>query len=458
MPETNQSNTETTQTRIVYSASEMGIVDRAYSKGGKIQFDGWLSRENVDYYGTIFEAEGARKYFDRFLANPVICFNHDLNIPLGRATNPMIKTGDGIYLEGVVLSDIPVVRDTIAPLIEDNVLGQMSIQAAVFDYVTGSDGVPRFTEYLIMEGSVVTVAGNHKATIDPASIKSLARNLNLDLGKAHVESIDDIVSKYLTGEIQKKRVYTGYSMPEQIATPIFSIRTQPSHVVPADETTQGSLHFSVRRDLEGSSTDMYPVGYITEAGELAVSRNHMAISLCQLFGARNSEALSMDDEVRVKAIRNILDLYKSQEMTEPSLGEVGLSEISDEVLKGLQFRNVKWNENESRILMFDMIRSNAVNLKNGITGIKDPSEEELRTLSDLVMPMVSRWVDLYVGVSGYAYSESEMEFWEEIIEKIKELRYPKETQTLEDSMPALRETPEQEKPVKIELVIPELGI
>lgn len=448
MSETNQKNS------IVKSASEGAIVERAYNKSGQIQFDAWLSREIVDYYGTIFDAEGARRYFDRFQRNPVICFNHDLNIPLGMATNPVIRTGEGIFLEGVVLSDIPVVRDTIAPLIADKVLRQMSINAAVFDYETESAGVVRFTDYLIMEGSVVTVAGNHEATIDPDTVKLLTRQLNLETRDFDPKSLEEIVSGYMDGKIVKKKVYTGIDMPQQIATPIFSIRTQPTNVVPVDTEKPGSLFYIVRRDFEGTSSDLYPIGFVNDKEEFQVSRSHMTTSLCQLFGARNAEAFSMDENVRVAAIRNILALYNSENMAEPCLGEVSLSECTDEVIASLQFRNINWKENEPRLLLMEGIKSYARNLHNGLQGVKDPTEVELRDISEQVLPLVQRWVDLYVGVSGYAYSEKEMEFWEDLIEKVKELRYPKAEDVEEERIPVLREAEVAVDP----LSIPELGI
>lgn len=393
------------------SASAESQIVEVKAKGPIVSFSSWLSTEIVDYYRTIFVAEGARRYFNRFEANPIILWNHDVKSPgIGRCDNPEIITGRGIYLNDVQLSDVPMVRDIISPLIQDKALNQMSLNAAILAYEEMPDDVVRFTEWILWEASLVNVAGNHTAAITADTIKVYRSVLGLQENphrapEEEINDLDALVKAYQRGQIVKK---TGYSIPEMAATE--NRLPYEARVLNADNP-QGWL---VSRNLhDGTQVGLFSVGTVEDSG-VAFDQSKTAETLCRILGAKTPEVRMMSEEVRHHAVKEICLLYQKEGLNVPVVragtvddAEMKLSDLSPDQLRMLRYSDVDFQNGEDTLFMMTTLQRDLQAVTQALESPKMPelSPEEHEQVLRSMASIVTRYMSMDWRLYGYIWEE-----------------------------------------------------
>ena len=182
--------------RILRNLFDVEVMEKAVGDNLPV-LGGYVSTSSPDLVGDVIPPSAFEKWFDNYKKNPIYCFDHNRSMPIGRVNNPRI-TDKGLYLENIVLSAVPIVKDYLSILIRDKVLSQQSIGFyAIKGHADRNTGYYVHDEVFMYEGSLVSVACNPTATLD--SIKSLIGNkFNLYQDEA------EFFAAYDRGEVTKK--------------------------------------------------------------------------------------------------------------------------------------------------------------------------------------------------------------------------------------------------------------
>lgn len=447
-----------TEVRRSSASLESRIVD-VKAKGPLVQFNSWLSKEIVDYYNTIFVAEGVRNHFERYVANPIVLWNHDTSMPgLGMCQNPQIVSREGIYLENVLLSDVPMVRDVISPLIQDGALNQMSLNAAVYKYelVPGTE-ILRFTDWILWEASLVNVAGNHMATITPDSIQTLRSQLGLKFS-AHqpepeeLQSFEDLVLAYQRGQLVKSTGYSLGEMPVSENRGPYEVRT-----LSADNP---QAHLVSRNLHDGSAVGLFSIGEVKSTGEVAVDRSKLSETLCRLLGAKTPEVRMMSAEVRAAALEEICKIYASQGIEVPVVragtveeSEMSLADLTVDHVRTLRYSDVDFKAGEDVEFLLTTLQRDLTSVTTALSSSKLPelTVEEHDGVIRAMAEVVKRYLELSYQVYGYVWGDDSIREFEEVFKAFKKAKGYEEDSEEEDDdsmeveesvMDAVREAPE----------------
>lgn len=182
--------------RILRNLFDVEVMEKAVGDALPV-LGGYVSTSSPDLVGDVIPPSAFEKWFENYKRNPIYCFDHNRNMPIGRVNNPRI-TDKGLYLENIVLSAVPIVKDYLSILIKDKVLSQQSIGFyAIKGHQDKQSGYFVHDEVFLYEGSLVSVACNPTATLD--SIKSLIGNkFNL------YQDEQEFFAAYDRGEVTKK--------------------------------------------------------------------------------------------------------------------------------------------------------------------------------------------------------------------------------------------------------------
>lgn len=126
------------------------------------RFEGWASTEQLDYDGDIVRASAFRETLQRFMANPVLLWQHDWKQPVGKIVRAEIADGQGLFIEAE-LSDTTTGRDAQI-LLADGVIRDMSIGFVTREF-NALDSGREITQLDLYEISLVTVGSNPTAEI-----------------------------------------------------------------------------------------------------------------------------------------------------------------------------------------------------------------------------------------------------------------------------------------------------
>lgn len=126
------------------------------------RFEGWASTEQLDFDGDVVRASAFRETLPRFLANPVLLWQHDWKTPIGKIVRAEIEEGRGLYIEAE-LSDTSAGRDAQI-LLSDGVIRDLSIGFFAREYTPLERG-REITQLDLYEISLVTVGANATAEI-----------------------------------------------------------------------------------------------------------------------------------------------------------------------------------------------------------------------------------------------------------------------------------------------------
>lgn len=144
---------------------------KSLEKGDDVVIEGWANKAVVDEVGDLMNFEDVD--MSRFKKNPIIFFNHDRSLPIGKATETKI-TPEGLWIKAKISkSDNPIVS-YVRDLVKEGILKTFSIG---FDpkeqQINRSEGYNEITKWKLNEVSVVTLPCNVDAEFQLSKAKSL---------------------------------------------------------------------------------------------------------------------------------------------------------------------------------------------------------------------------------------------------------------------------------------------
>jgi len=139
-------------------------------KGKQVIIEGFANKAVSDRIGDLIPPDAWE--LDNFKKNPIIFFNHDRNIPIGKAIDTKI-TDEGLKIKvRISKSDqapIPFIRD----MIEEGILKTFSVGFDDHESAFKSDeGHNSFKRAELLETSVVTIPMNQESDFELVSLKS----------------------------------------------------------------------------------------------------------------------------------------------------------------------------------------------------------------------------------------------------------------------------------------------
>lgn len=165
-----------------------------------VTISGMASTNDIDRVGDVISPDAWKKGgLENFKRNPIILFNHDPNMPIGKATD-VGPNEKGLGLKAFISKHAP---NGIAELIKDGVLGAFSVGFMVkdADYIEETGGL-KIKDAELFEVSVVSIPANQAATF------SLAKSFESmdDYEEFKKLFIKDLADQPLTEEVNASNV------------------------------------------------------------------------------------------------------------------------------------------------------------------------------------------------------------------------------------------------------------
>ena len=375
------------------------ITEKSAPSSKKMMFSGFVSTTDPDLTGDIVAADAFDKHITQYMERPVYLYQHDKLQPIGRVSNVLTNyTKDGktgLYLEEVVLSDIPVVREVIYPLIQDDVLTQQSV--GMFSLKGKMQGdLYVHTEVYLYECSLVTVAANPEALIDTVK------------GLEDFKTIQQLMKAYDEGKIPLKKQYSMY-------TPTKTIREEPMNITNAHPTTPDFADAIVLKantaayDPDGvvipmptkveknfvstcenthvcksvsRSSYMFQIAHPTEKG-FKYDWDLVATAMCRVLGANGGAHFEKDAKVEI--IERISEAYRALNKELPTVAFddggviVTIDKVSSDALSDVEFKNVSFKNEESEVYK-------SVVFENDVKRVADTIKSWKKSNKELVIP------------------------------------------------------------------------
>lgn len=136
-------------------------LEQAQEPTGK-RLAGWASTETLDRDGDIIRATAFARTLETYRANPVLLWQHNWQLPIGRVTRVEPAAGRGLYIEAE-LSDTQQGLDA-QTLLRDGVIRDLSIGFTPLQSVPTESG-REITDLELFEISLVTVGANPTAEV-----------------------------------------------------------------------------------------------------------------------------------------------------------------------------------------------------------------------------------------------------------------------------------------------------
>lgn len=138
------------------------------------RFEGWASTEHLDFDGDIVRASAFTETLTRYMANPVLLWQHDWKTPIGKIVRAEPAEGQGLFIEAE-LSDTTVGRDAQI-LLADGVIRDLSIGFLTREF-SQLDSGREITQLDLYEISLVTVGSNPTAEVTQLKRQGRTRSL-----------------------------------------------------------------------------------------------------------------------------------------------------------------------------------------------------------------------------------------------------------------------------------------
>ena len=159
---------------------------KAKASGEDVVIEGWANKSVVDDVGDKMGFE--KVDMKRFEKNPIMFFNHDRDMPIGKWTEWKI-TPEGLWVKGIISKSANAVVSYIRDLVSEGIIKTLSIG---FDpkeeQYNRAEGYNNIASWRLNEVSVVTLPANIEAEF--AMVKSLAQKHSVELSKIGVKEID----------------------------------------------------------------------------------------------------------------------------------------------------------------------------------------------------------------------------------------------------------------------------
>ncbi len=163
-----------------------------------VEIEGFANKATADRIGDLIEPKAWD--VENFKNNPIIFFNHDRNIPIGKAVGVEV-TDEGLKIK-VRLSKskeapIPMIRD----LVEEGILKTFSVGFDDHDssYLDKADGLTKFEKAELLETSIVTLPMNQDSlfTVSKEGHGYNIKQFTPDISQWKKKSYDEIKKECL---------------------------------------------------------------------------------------------------------------------------------------------------------------------------------------------------------------------------------------------------------------------
>lgn len=376
-------------------------------------FAGYASTNTADLVDEIIEPEAFRKHLKKYEKRPVICYNHDRNIPIGKAEQVEI-TAKGLYMGKIKLTEeLEVNQKVIWPLIKDGVLTSMSIGFLSLDgKMEGS--YYHHTEVYLLENSVVTVACN------PDALIGVSKDIDYLVEQyGRMNTVNDLIGAYNKGfmNLPSEKIKTFYMYNPDVPTEkmalitpnqekqIMEVKTNPTllpdfstvKAIPLVENmatkydqdgesvrkpyaTQknyasvNELIYAAKRvdkDKDGKekTTYLFEIGHPTTKG-YAYDWDKVALAMCKLLGAKGG--VHFDPAEKALIITRLSDAYATLNKAMPCVAMdpqdadtlISVDQLIDEELAGLKYSDIKFIESEKELLEVKIFETDLINVEN----------------------------------------------------------------------------------------------
>lgn len=188
----------------IYESVAISSVDSI--EGDTLKIKGYANRYSVDGSPVIDDFQTTFKptsfQIDNYKKNPVLLFNHDMSMPVGRVTLLEIRS-DGLYIEAIVYKESD---PTTYHNIRNKVITSFSIGAyATEQYWSDLLDADVITKAELVEISVVPLPSNIESTVEEVSLCSLGVcSVVRSTGKRPTNNETSVVDKALIKQMVKK--------------------------------------------------------------------------------------------------------------------------------------------------------------------------------------------------------------------------------------------------------------
>ncbi|XAI95508.1 prohead protease [Microcystis phage Mvi-JY20] len=336
-----------------------------------MSFSCWASRETPDLANEVVLASAFTDFIKYYENNPTIFYQHDHKQPIGRVKDGGVKvvtegSEKGLWFDEVRLSDIPLVREVIAPLIRDRVLSQMSIGFYTVDgYWDDKTDLFYHSKVYMVETSVVSVACNPQAVITALKgIVTLPDMFQRLADEGQVVELDTVVDLHRKGQLSTIKTFGGVDVPAtKETTPMWTAITKEQATLPVKQDSEFSnqkvsdihIHadaikastFLICMEKEGRTTYALPIGSVTVDKGVRYEPQKLKIAAAELCGARNSSrGFNLSPEEMHKAFDRLASAYEICGMEMPLFADTPVHEIKTSILPTLTAAQVEFKHAE----------------------------------------------------------------------------------------------------------------
>lgn len=158
---------------------------------GKVRIAGYANRfGKVDTYGTRFDPKSVR--LERFQSNPVLLFNHDVNLPVGKVVKTEPRE-DGVWVEAELSSSTAPQVAYVRDLVEEGCLKAFSMrfgEDATMEKDPDNPGAMIVRNWEMQEVSIVSLPAQSESLFSLRMAQRAFRNVhNTEEAKAVLSTI-----------------------------------------------------------------------------------------------------------------------------------------------------------------------------------------------------------------------------------------------------------------------------
>ena len=177
--------------------SEFTIGKAADSKSGDVIIEGWANKAVVDDVGDLMKFDAVD--LGRYKKNPILLYNHDRNIPIGRVLEIKVSEA-GLWVKAVISNSADTIVSYVRDLVKEGILKTFSIgfEPKEENY-NRAEGYNEIRKWRLNEISIVTLPANIDAEFSLA--KSLGEAKDYAEARALVlKALEDQKSETPAGE------------------------------------------------------------------------------------------------------------------------------------------------------------------------------------------------------------------------------------------------------------------
>jgi HK97 family phage prohead protease len=411
-----------------------GGIEVKAEQASRMMFSGYVSTGVADLVDEVVEPSSFEKHLPAYKNNPVVCWNHNRDFPIGKCGDVEI-TDKGLYLHDVKLvKQIPIVQDMIWPCIQEGVLKQMSI--GFLSLAGRMEGkYYHHKETYLLESSVVTVACNPTAEIDV--VKRFG----------DMKTLDDLINAYEKGflelpfEVRKHYFIDGpmNQIEKEIEQESMSTQKEKTHPLTPDFTdttaiqlgqgeyekyydkdgeevkkpypsqknyhTVNSLICAAKRESEGKTTYLFEVGVPTEKG-FKYDWQKVALTMSRILGAKGGAHFNADEKSNI--IVRLSEAYGLLEKSLPTVkceeGSIPVDMLIAEELDKLEYKDVEFLEDEQFILMRTVLENDFKNIHNTGQSLKEKGE-----IPDDIVEVAAKSIYAMIEIFGFIETPEDAE-------------------------------------------------